>query len=405
MDKKIQTDLSIAPMLDRQGDAYPELVASLQGERATGADMLLANAHMLLEQNGVDSTVNGLRARVTEDYALVVLGGKDYRARVAQVGEQQKRGRKSAQSRQTLIVFDEDEDVAVRTASPFAITFRDFAGDTDLVVANNMDPLVGDDRYAKLVQDILANIGQKALERQASTPSRWQELQDKLASRRSIGKVLDDYFRSRQAITHNSFFDTVGERRRFVRGVFGVVALMYAHVPFMNSDAEIASVPMPLPVEVIVDLANRPDHKATGFSEPIGATQLVIGEEPVRMALLPDYNTSDAPDTTYSDFNKIPRYNESKRGLYALTVPETDTFYDSETEEYVPLINPATGCYDIRANTSGGRTLVFTQSPHLVDQVTVQAVSAESIEVCPVEYVKLDQLVEGKIYFFQRSSD
>ncbi len=382
MKKIIADQLPVAPMLDRQGYSYPELVASLEGEQASGADMLLNSATLLLDQNGVESTVNGITARVTQDYALVQLGSKDYRARVARMGEP-KRGRHTGITPQTLIVFDEDEDQAVRTNSPYAITFRDFAGNTDLVVANNMDPIVGDDRYAKLVQDILTNIGEKALARKQSTPSRWQELRERVSVRKTLHSRARDFFNSREAISSSSFFENKGDRRRFTRGVLGLMALLYAHTPFTNVDAELAMVTMPLPIEVLVDLNNRPDHRATGFDEPVGATQLVIGQEPARLALLPDYDTSGAPDTTFSNFNKTLRYNESKRGLYALTVPETDTVYDRDTEDYLPLINPSTGCYDIRANTSGGRTVVFTQSPHLIDQVTVQAVSAESIEVCP----------------------
>ena len=399
MKKNIFDQLEVAPILDRQGDAYPELVASLNGEQATSADMLYSSALILLEQNGADSTVNGIDARVTQDFALVQLGTKDYRARVAQIGGQ-KRGRSQATPTQTLIVFDEDDSVRVRTGSPFAISFREFAGNTDLVVANNMDPLVGDDRYAKLVQDILTIIGEKAVQRRENTPGRWQELQSRMAARRSIKAIVNEYFTSGERLGRNSFFETKGDRRRFVRGALGLTALFYVHVPFTNSDAHIGPVPMPAPVELAVDISNMPDHAATGFDTPAGATQLVIGDAPSRPAILPDYDTSGAPDSTFDDMNSA-LYNESKAGLYALTVPENDMRYDSDQGKDVPLTNPATGCYVVRANTSGGRTLVFTQTPQLVNQVTVQAVSAESVEVCPVGDITLENLTKGKIYFYQ----
>lgn len=402
MKKNIFDQQEVAPILDRQGNAYPELVASLTGEQATSADMLYSTATLLLEQNGIESTVNGVDARVTQDFAFVQLGNRDYRARVAQIGGH-KRGRSQATPAQTMIVFDEDDSMRVRTASPFAISFRDFAGNTDLVVANNMDPLVGDDRYAKLVQDILTSIGEKATLRRENAPGKLQTLQDRLTSRRPARIVVENYFNSNERLGKNSLFETKGDRRRFVRGVLGVTALLYVHTPFTNSDAHIGPLPMPAPIELAVDIGNMPDHAATGFDVPAGATQLVIGDAPSRLALLPDYDTSGAPDTTYKDLNGA-QYNESKAGLYALTVPESDTRYDRDMGKDMPLTNPATDCYVVRANTSGGRTLVFTQTPQLLEQVTVQAVSAESVEVCPVGDIKLDDITEGKIYFYQSSN-
>jgi hypothetical protein len=369
-----------SPVVLPQG-AYPELMKSIHGEGTTQADTLRNVAIALLEQNGTDSYINGMPARVTKAYAEVITENNEvYRAKVAQYTATR---RSASVSNDIMVVFDANEDERVQTMNPFSLVFKQFAGSYSLVVNNDLDPLVDDAKYMQLTMEILRLIGENI----TAAPKRSA----------AVGSYI--------ATCAQTVRKAAGEVSGYARPVLGAAALigvLFAHVPLGNEDATIGPVPMPVFIEALVDLNNRPDHIATGFAAPVGAARLEIGGEPVHPPLIASYNTAGVPSSLFEDvFDKV-QYNESKPGLYAIAIPQV-LYDDYRADNQEEVFNEQTGCYEVRANTSGGRTTVFTQSQELADSLTVQAVDGNTIAVCAVQGKNLKNLTEGSVYFFQET--
>lgn len=384
MDRITQTQSAANLPLVLQGSEYPELVKSISGEGLTQVGNLFDVANNLLAQDGVRSSVNGLPAVVTQAYADIVTEDGAYRAKIARFSPT-KRTREP--NHDLMIAFDVSSDEKVDSLNPFALKFKQFGGDYCLVVDNGMDPVVNDAKYISLVSAILKSIGDKI----ASAPTKSEELRARWTARKQrasqfFGKILRG----------------AGGKFKPTLGFMAAGSLLYAHVPFGNEDANIGPIPMPVFVEALVDINNMPDHDATGFSEPVGATRLIIGEAPVSPTMIAGYDTVGVPSTYFNNKldSRAEEYNESKPGLYELTIPQAlEKDKESSQQE---VLNEATGCYEVRANTSGGRTTVFTQTPNFTEQITVQALDGDTIAVCPTEGKLLANMVEGQIYFYQK---
>lgn len=370
-------------------DNYPELFALLNGEGQTNVENLYQLATGYLNANGTKTKVEGLQAIATTASSPVSIGEKTFFARVAVLGDTKKKRGQDRSYSEVLIIFDEDDDISIKTPSPFALKFRKLGGQVDLITNNDLEPIINDKRYIELASEILEGIG-SVLEKSSSTQLAASERIKSLRSKIALGKkALTGFFESDELNSGRMFFYK-GEKRTATAIGLLILSGLYAHVPLSPVDAKIGPIPMPYPIELIVDIGNATDHAAQGYDVPERATTLTIGKGPQRLALLPDYDTSGAPDTTYRG-----DYNESKLGLYEMDVPEQDTAYDD-------LLNDETKCYDIEAKTTGGNTLAFTQSPQLVDKVTVEAIDEDTISICPVNGVDIKSLPQGSVFLYRK---
>lgn len=375
---------------------FPELARALT-ENRSALEALHMSAAALLERDGTDSTINGLPAVVTETYSVVPVNGKSYFARIGALKASKKNG--SVDDQRLLVVFDEDEDTKVRTLNPYALYFKEFGSVASLVVANELDPILDNEKYAGLVQAIVDDIHRKV----SLSDTEKTEARQRRRSMYNPFKLLSNYFDSTKRTSDGLLFryDTLGDKRRSRLQKLAVVAIAYAHLPFGSPDAKIGPVPMPFPIEFAVDVNNSSDHRAQGFEKPEAAATVIIGAEAVSIPLLPDYDTSGVPDTTFiSGFNEYTVYNESKQGLYEQDIPEDSVA--SHQDNPWPLFNSETRCYEVKAATMDGKTSIFTQSVAIAENVVARSSTQDILELCLKNGVSIAELDKGSVFIYQQ---
>ncbi len=360
MDKKI--DIANLPELARNLDP-------ILGESNT-ADSLCATSEGLLSSRAIETTINGIPSLVSPWACEVPFGERTLHARIAKLKKPQEG------NELPIIIFGDKPGPNITTTNLFALRFKESAvGDVSLMTQNGLDPLLDDERYVELARTIIDDISS-------------QYTQDNLARqarKHRISKAVKAYFMDNERPYYHSSFDTIGERRRVTLGA-SILALVlsYGHLPFGNVDAKIGPVPMPYPVEAVVDIDNRSDHAALGFNEPQQGVELRIGDKNVRLPLLDSYDTSGVPDATFSNGTsmKADDFELSKPGLYKV--------------EFVSSVREGE-CETVRGDYRNGVSKAFTQDSTIVDNVRLNVKSAKELDVCAVADVNFT----GSLYVWQ----
>ncbi len=170
------------------------LAGNLAAESVTPGEVreLLRIARHELETEGVESTVNGLPARVTKDAIPVEVDGKTYLARVYMlnaVGEDD-------EDVLPGIGFDETPDVAIVTPNANALRFmRTWSNDKPAIIAdsNDMSPEVDRPEHVEIVRNVLRGIATQIAERkqqeaQVSIDAKRERAESRRGTARAIGR-------------------------------------------------------------------------------------------------------------------------------------------------------------------------------------------------------------------------
>lgn len=387
-----QSKISIAHM--------PELIQNLKGGiETTDGDYLRSFAEDLLQKCGQEATINGRPANVTK-YACEIDGDnvedvKTFYARAAQFEP----------GTQPFIVFGQSSDSRrIRARSPMALTFSG-VGDGTMVLSNRgIEPVENNPDEIALVGKILENIGEQyadsknRVRRSLSRATRYAK--DVTLDTK---KRLQDYYTDERPFDHTGKDilieldrdkDTVGNRRLIkTAAAIGIGSVLYGHmIPSVLhgnlGDARLI-IPLPQPIEAIVDWNNHVDHVAQGFDKPDGAAPAVVGQPINHIPLLNDYISIDVPDASYGADNFWNSYQgeESRPGLYesdfdasyhpGVSVSQYGTHSLRDSAEF-----NSEGCYTILGDYTDGKSMVFTQTADINQKIELKVRDAESLDVC-----------------------
>lgn len=174
-------------------------------------------------------------------------------------------------------------------------------------------------------------------------------------------------------------------------GLFAIGTMGYG--AFFGADAKVGPVPMPQPIEFIVDWNNAPDHKAEGFPKPDGAAELSLSNQVVSPPLLTDYDTSGAPDALYEEFvfaesvtNPANIRRQVRPGLWEVKYSLPYTPRNGEKDVL------GNGCIALFGNFTDGRTSVFTQD--VGTEVGISVLDADVAMICGAT----DNHVDGSVF-------
>lgn len=400
----------------------PELIQNLRGGiETTDGDYLRSFAEDLLQKCGQEATINGRPATVTK-YACEIDGDNVEDVRTFYV-----RAAQFEAGTQPFIVFGQTSDSRrIRARSPMALTFSGVGEGTMVISNRGMEPIENDPEEVALVGKILENIGEQYADSKhrvrrglSSASSIARDKSVELREWSGVAKQrIREYYSDGTPYEHtgNEIFDlsreddTVGNRRLIkAAAVAGIGAVLYGHmVPSVMhgnfGDARIFSIiPLPQPIELIVDWNNHVDHVAQGFDEPDGAATAVVGQPIDHIPLLSDYITLDVPDASYSNMGGY-QSDESRPGLYK---SDFDASYHGRvhTDSYGTHVDRNNaefndqGCYTILGDYTDGKSTVFTQTAGLDEKIELRVRDAESLDVC-LKNPK-DTTAKGSVYVWQ----
>jgi hypothetical protein len=344
----------------------PELVRNITAdpEQETAKD-LHAQAQTLLEDTAVKTKINGISAVVSEYTHEVTTGDKKLYARLARY-----RGRK--QPSELFFVFGESEQPKDITAkNPLALAFYDMGGEVSLRVTDGAEQFVDDEQYERLATNIVEKIDAE-----------------------------------RAAVQAKPKGEETDERKNVIRSriIIGAAAIgiAYGHLLFNHVDAKIGPIPLPGPVEYVVDWNNIPDHRATGFAEPIGALHVKVGMPSSEVSDVPtllNYDTGGAPDASTFHSTYDYRGENSHPGLY-----ESNFNFSTAVDPIDSNASPAAfndgSCYTINGDFEPGKTEIFSQSPNFTKKVTLDVVSPDKMMVCKKD--ARDVSFDSSIFIYQK---
>lgn len=375
----------------------PGLVDNLRNEFETSQpEYLYTFANELLDQNGIKSSVNKRPALVTE-YACEIPGDsvervKTFYARVAKF---------ESKDAEPFIVFGETPDKSrIITKNPTALTFSSILDQVVVQTARGLEPIQNTPEQLMLVSQILENIGDQYADARAN----------KLTTKKALSKTARKLMNRPRAIynfysTDKSGHSLADERREKTAAIAGIALVAYGHLLFTPADAKLFGIPLPQPIEGLVDWNNHIDHVAQGFPMPSGAAPIVVGQPINEVPVLSDYDTSRAPNASYVETMSDTSYSRemSKPGLY-----ESD--YDSEYRNKVSSTTPRntsaefdkdSHCYPIEGNYTQGKTYVFTQTPRFNQDITLNVKSAKELDVCLKNPDAKN--ISGSLFIYQNS--
>ncbi len=393
------------------GDVFPELASNLRKGNVTPVKDLFDRATVLLREAGKQTYINNVPAITTPYGHASELDGKTLYARIASYDVKTKQPE--------FIVFDETENWEdIVSENPQALRFQEVLGEIVIATSNGIEPVTGDrlEEYVSLVKVIVDDIAtQHAKAKRTAAEAkatRKQALKRKLVSPLQKAK---DYYGSQEG---SRDYKNLGRERMantLSPIVIGAVLLGVFYGPqiiALDADARLWSVPLPQPIEAIVDWANAPDHDAQGFAKPEGAAPIVVGQPVTEIPLLPAYSTQDAPDASYENsWDTGYDFDESRPGLYASDFdgsyhPERKTCTSGTgANQYQYPCDPRSakfgddGCYVILGNYRTGMTEVFTQTPGLNGKLTVEATDTKNLRVCLTD--PKDETTNGTLYVYQ----
>lgn len=403
--------MSYNPEIETAESDYPELRAALSSD--TGfADTLSATCGAILKTDSYNAVIDSRRAVVSKAYAPQCLKGNDtfYYARIAAFTDT-----KGKVEGLPFIVFDETEDTKIDSNNPQAMKFfKDpVSGNAFLQVFNGIefsDPLVNDPRYLKLAKDIIDRISEQTSEK--LTPKEKGASHAKKAANsilNMLGKIKTYYTDPvgvSAAFTGNRI--PLG-RRRMKRALYSLIAVTIGWGPQIfdnSSDAKLLGIPLPNPIEALVDWNNSPDHVAQGFPEPDGAAPVLIGKRVEQIPLMVEYDTTDAPSSLYTTSKEGQTFHESSPGLYAISLSRKIAIKDDDESSGGSLLVKELDegqCINVLGNYTAGKTSVFTQTPEVQKDVTVTAVDGQNLSVCLKPDLRKNNLSDSsKLFIYQK---
>lgn len=370
---------------------FPELTRSLElsaeGLAASPAS-LCAEAETLIANYGTDSTVNGLAAKISAEYSLRQdIGDRPLYVRLAKLKKP------GAGDELPFIVFAEDDRIPVKTPRLRALRFQEYVGDISLVALNgpNPEPVMNDERYLKLVTEITLDIESKSAEGTEAARARRE------AQKHRFTKAIAGWFMDKAKPDYSEYFDTVGQRRT-VAVASSLIALLlsYGHVPFGNEDVKIGPLPMPQPIELLVDWNNAPDHKAQSFKEPLEAAELRISDDEMPIPVLDAYDTKGVPDASYIDAQYSILKEESRPGLYRVDFAFSTPKPVTEGKETKPTQR---NCVTVLGDYHTGVSRVFTQDLTTAQHMRAIVSNTRHLNVCEIEGAP--EGLRGSFYVWQ----
>lgn len=337
-------------------------------------ESLCRRAKLILDHSGVKSTVNGFPGRVTPYAQEVEIDGRILYARLADVEDPGI----TNESVLVSIVFDEDPNTDVKTIDPFAFTFREVMGDITLFTSNGIEPILDNPEHLAVARGIIDGIG--------------KEHQEDILQKRQAAALRMDRLKSSIGNAWNKFTEFFGEddidgTRKAVAGWGAVIlSLTYSHAFYTNVDATIGPIPMPQPIELIVDMNNASDHTAQAFGEPDGATSLVVGDAgPIPLVV--DFDTGGAPSGLFVNSMDGSGRFESREGLYEFTTT-------SDRVDGLGSLNNE-GCTTVSGDFQEGVSQIFTQDAATAETASYEVLNADELEVCLPEPVAEDRATPG----------
>lgn len=384
------------------GERLDDLVDALTEER-NALDSLWLVAEGLVDKHSRRTTINRQPGTVTAEFSTQHIGDTDYYVRLGRLDEKQ--------YDEILFLFDLSKDDAVTTSNIFAMYLKQYAGSAELYVRGDVQQgniILNGNEYVALAHSVIDDIyGKLALKRE----------QDKALSaekRRNIAKKIREltrkplqFFSDQEVVKLGKYSELYGsyqvakgkQRKVKLIGWSAAMTALYGHMPFTNEDAKVGFIPLPAPIELLVDGFNMPDHKAQGFAPPEGALVVSIGaEQSTNIPILPHYRTDGVPDSSndYSD------KNESKPGLYRVDIPEDDTVVRGLGNLPRDKVYDINGCMIVEADLTGDKTSVFTLTSGLADKITVFGANEDTLVICSKDETPLSDFPEdGSIYIYQ----
>lgn len=378
-----------------------ELLSVVQGsselQKATYLEQFAGD---LLAECGVDAAING-RPSVVTKYACEVDASTDelsktYYARVAQY--------KNHPS--PFIVFGEDDSSKkVVARNPQAITFSNLGEEAMLNVQNGLDVSVNSTNHLAIVNNILETIGTKYADEKMTASERRAE------RARKIGGATKSVIEGFKSIPHKierDWNDTYSNNisRKAITTVVGLGVLYGPQIAAGHADAKLFGIPMPQPIELLVDINNAPDHKAQAFDAPQGAAEVHVGQDITDIPMLTGYSTAGAPDASFNSSAIGYQFDESRPGLY-----ESDFNAADRNSAYYPATDGQDrgnqksadfgddGCYTVLGDYADGKTVVFTQTAGLDGKIKVKAVNQRELQVCLTN--PSDANAKGSVFIYQ----
>ena len=368
---------------------YPELSASLRGE--IRPETLYSSCQRLLANCGVESTIDMLPATVTRWYSETELTGQPLYARLGKLHG--KRG----EGQMPIIVFDESPELPVETGNYLALAFQKFGDKVSLVTQNSINPLIDDPRYLTLAKDIIRGVAMQDARARETAKDRWT---GRVETVKALGKRVYDYFMDNSVRYSGKEVIDVGKERRITWGLrAGAFMLAYGHLLGGDIDARIGPLPLPQPIELFVDLANKDEHAAQGFKEPKGAVELAVGDRDKQLPVIDTYDTRGVPDATHTTTygappNERKEYKEvSEPGLYEVNYKTWPPVQSRGGETARPY------CFTVYGNYRGGKSSAFTQDADTAANLRVAVKNTEELEACITGMDALE--IEGSFYIWQ----
>lgn len=369
---------------------FPELTQSLEISAeglAISAASLCAEAETIIANYGTESTVNGLTAKLSTYYSVRHdIGNRPLYVRLAKLKKP------GIGDELPIIVFAENDQMPVKTPRLRALRFQEYLGDVSLVALNgaNPEPIMNNERYLNLVAEITADIESKSAEKA-------EEVRVKREARKHrFRRAIRGYFNDREPAPGYSQFETMGDRRKATVGALALSGLiLYGHLPFHRTDAKLGPLPLPAPIELLVDWNNAPDHHAQGFREPSEAAELRISGEEMSIPVVDTYDTTDVPDATYIDANYSIAREESRPGLYKVDFAFSST-PPTKGKEAQP---PERKCVTVLGDYHTGVSRIFTQDIATAGQMRAIVSNTRHLNVCAVEGA--DEGLRGSFFVWQ----
>ncbi len=380
-------------MEDRTTEA---LRTSLTPETVTRGEIswLVDACHQVLAEAAVDTVINGRPVRVSEHAHEFTLDRSRYYLRIAQFdapeGERQK-------DQDIEFLFDATPDAeTIVTPNPYALRLQRMGSSYELVLDNDMKPIVNDPDSFALAQDVVADI---------STQSMKQRVVRKTLGERALE------FTQAAHISWNNYFNDMTQRRKsyptqpplvfttrggFRKAAWGSVAALslagFGHVPFGHVDAHVGPLPLPQPVELIVDMSNEKEHRADGFSPPDQAIIVSANSNEAAIPLVPEYNTDGVPSAKKTkNYDYDSDTMRSRPGLWRVDVgsprmlvrPGSDAKNGLNTAGEIAEKDSEAVCTNVFGDFyQADEASVFTQDEVVADHAEVTALNGGILQIC-----------------------
>lgn len=176
-------------------------------------------------------------------------------------------------------------------------------------------------------------------------------------------KIFDAEREHEPANDNNETSAGVRAKKNKKRAVLLIGAAVLGYGPQVqneHTDAKLFGIPLPQPIEIIVDLNNRPDHTARQFPSP-DINETFSAQKPRNnIPVIWDYDTKGVPSTAFRRLPFMqPERQESSPGLYALDL-------NNPKDEA-----PDNDCFVVEGNYGPGKTKIFVTDSSVAEHIYV----------------------------------